>query len=66
VQSNDGHTALDVATTNYNPPLVQFLTSASLLVTNNDYSSLRTLCAPYSSSPTSPSTSPANSATPPS
>jgi hypothetical protein len=51
VQNNDGRTALDYAPQNDHPHLVQFLTSASDLITTNDYSSLRTLCAPYSSSP---------------
>jgi hypothetical protein len=51
VQNNDGKTALDRATEEDYPELTQFLTTAFNLVTNNDYSSLRTLCAPYSSSP---------------
>jgi ankyrin repeat protein len=51
VQTNNGRTALDTATQRNYPQLVQFLTSASNLSTNNDYSSLRTLCAPYSTSP---------------
>jgi hypothetical protein len=51
VQKNDGDTALDVATDINYPQLVEFLTSASDLITTNDYSSLRPLCAPYSSSP---------------
>jgi hypothetical protein len=53
VQNIDGNTALDIATGNNYPQLVQFLTSASNLITTttNDYFSLRSLCAPYSSSP---------------
>jgi hypothetical protein len=51
VQNNDGRTALDLATRRNYPELVQFLTSASNLITTNDYSSLRSLCAPYSTSP---------------
>ena len=50
VLDNYGRTALDVAT-DFNHPQLQFLTSASNLTAANDYSSLRTLCAPYSSSP---------------
>jgi hypothetical protein len=49
VQSNYGFTALGYATQRIHFQLVQFLTSASDLITNNDYSSLRTLCAPGSS-----------------
>jgi hypothetical protein len=49
VQENDGDTALDVATQENHPKLVEFLTSASDLITTNDYSSLRSLCAPFSS-----------------
>jgi hypothetical protein len=49
IQSNDGDTALDIATDFNHPQLVQFLTSASNLIAANDYSSLRTLCAPFSS-----------------
>jgi hypothetical protein len=49
VQDNDGRTALDIATLFDRPQLVQFLTSASNLTAANDYSSLRSLCAPYSS-----------------
>ena len=51
VRNISGDTALDLATQRNYPQLVQFLTTASNLVTNNDYFSLRTLCAPYSSSP---------------
>jgi hypothetical protein len=51
VQTNTGDTALDVATEDNFRELAQFLTSASNLITNNDYSSLRSLCAPYSTSP---------------
>jgi hypothetical protein len=51
VQDNNGHTALDLATDFSQPQLVQFLTSASNLISANDYFSLRSLCAPYSSSP---------------
>jgi hypothetical protein len=36
---------------NNRPQLVRFLISASNLTTTNDFTSLRTLCAPYSSSP---------------
>jgi hypothetical protein len=48
IQRNNGQTALDIATGNNNPQLVQFLTSASNLIATNDYSSLRSLCAPFS------------------
>jgi ankyrin repeat protein len=50
-QTNNGQTALDLATQHNHPQLVQFLTSASAsnLTTTNDYSSLRSLCAPFSS-----------------
>jgi len=51
VQNNAGETALAIATRRNPPQLVQFLTSASNLITTNDYISLRTLCAPYSTSP---------------
>jgi hypothetical protein len=51
IQHNAGQTALDLATLHKHPQVVQFLTSASSLITANDYSSLRSLCAPYSSSP---------------
>jgi hypothetical protein len=51
VQNKDGGTSLDVATDYNHPHLAQFLTSASNLITTNDYSSLRSLCVPYSSSP---------------
>jgi hypothetical protein len=44
-----GDTALDLATDNNHPQLVHFLTSASNLITTNDYSSLRSLCAPFTS-----------------
>jgi hypothetical protein len=47
VLDNYGRTALD-ATASDCSDLVQFLTSASLFSTNNDYSSLRSLCAPFS------------------
>jgi hypothetical protein len=49
VQKHDGDTALDIATQRNHPQLVQFLTTASNLVTTNDYSSLRSLCAPFTS-----------------
>ena len=49
VQNNAGRTALEIATQNNYPEPVQFFTSASLLTTANDYSSFRSLCAPYSS-----------------
>jgi hypothetical protein len=49
VQNNYGDTALDVATQRNYPQLVQFLTSASNLITTNDYYSLRSLCAPVTS-----------------
>jgi hypothetical protein len=45
----DSETALDLATLFNRPQLVQFLTSASNHTTSNDYSSLRSLCAPFSS-----------------
>jgi hypothetical protein len=48
VQNNDGDTALDCATQRNHPQLVQFLASAYNLITTNDYSSLRSLCAPFS------------------
>ena len=48
VQNNDSETALDIAT-RHHPQLVPFLTSASNLITANDYSSLRSLCAPFTS-----------------
>jgi hypothetical protein len=51
VENNDGREALDLATDNNHPELVQFLSSASNLITNNDYYSLRSLCAPHSSAP---------------
>ena len=51
VQNKDGRTALGLATLFNRLQLVQFLTSASNLITTNDYISLRTLCAPYSTSP---------------
>ena len=49
VQNNDGRTALDLATQRNYLQLAQFLTSASNLITANDYSSLRSLCAPFTS-----------------
>jgi hypothetical protein len=49
VQDNHGFTALEYATRRNHPQLVQFLTSASNLITANDYSSLRSLCAPFTS-----------------
>ena len=49
VQDSDGDTALDFATLCNHRPLVKFLTSAAKLTTANDYISLRSLCAPYSS-----------------
>ena len=49
ILSNISLTALDRATQRNHRQLVQFLTSASSLITNNDYSSLRSLCAPFSS-----------------
>ena len=49
VQTNTGETALAIATRRNRPQLVQFLTSAFNLITTNDYSSLRSLCAPFSS-----------------
>ena len=51
IQDIYGDTALDLATPWKYTQLIQFLTSASNLITANNYSSLRTLCAPYSSSP---------------
>jgi hypothetical protein len=51
VQDSHGVTALDLATLYDRLQLVQFLTSASHLTTNNNYISLRSLCAPYSTSP---------------
>jgi ankyrin repeat protein len=48
VQTNIDRTALDVAAEDNYPHLAQFLTSASNLITTNDYSSLRSLCAPFS------------------
>jgi hypothetical protein len=50
-EDNDGDTALDVATYYNCPQLFQFLASSFDLITANDYSSLRSLCAPYWSSP---------------
>jgi ankyrin repeat protein len=49
LQDNVGRSALDVATIHNHPQLVHFLTSATNLITTNDFSSLRSLCAPYSS-----------------
>jgi hypothetical protein len=49
VQNSYGDTAFDLAFQNNEPQIVQFLTSASNLIAANDYSSLRTLCAPFSS-----------------
>jgi hypothetical protein len=49
VQTSDGRTALDIATDYNYPQLVQFLASAYNLITTNDFSSLRSLCAPFSS-----------------
>jgi hypothetical protein len=49
VQYQGGNTALDIATENQYHQIVQFLTSASNLITNNDYSSLRSLCTPFTS-----------------
>jgi ankyrin repeat protein len=49
VQNNNGDTALASATQRNRHQLVQFLTSASDLTTNNDFSSLRSLCASFSS-----------------
>jgi hypothetical protein len=48
-QSNDVETHLAFATQGSQPQLIQFLTSASLLFTNDDYRGLRFLCAPFSS-----------------
>jgi ankyrin repeat protein len=49
VLDNYGRTALDLATDFNHPQLVQFLTSASNLTAANDYSPLRSLCAPFTS-----------------
>jgi ankyrin repeat protein len=49
IHENAGHTALDIATQHNHPQLVQFLTSASNLITTNEYSSLRFLCGPVTS-----------------
>jgi hypothetical protein len=49
VQDNDGRTAIYLATLHKHPQLAQFLTFSSNLITANDYISLRTLCAPFSS-----------------
>jgi hypothetical protein len=49
IQDNRGETALDLATQHNHATLIQFLASASRLTTINDYSSLRSLCAPASS-----------------
>jgi hypothetical protein len=49
LQDNVGRSALDVATIHNHPQLVHFLTSATNLITANDYFSLRSLCAPFTS-----------------
>jgi hypothetical protein len=43
----NGNTPLDIATIRNLTALAQFLTTASNLITTNDYSSLRSLCAPF-------------------
>jgi hypothetical protein len=46
------HSASQSTATTPPPQLIEIITSASDLITaNNDYISLRSLCAPYSSSP---------------
>jgi ankyrin repeat protein len=49
VQCNAGRTALDRATHFNRPQFAQFLSSASDLITTNNYRGKRSLCAPFSS-----------------